>query len=313
VNDDAALSTLLERLGYHRLGGMHRAVYRHAKRAEVLKLALTRDPAEIQDARTSFRRALEISAEYAPLGLMPEVLEVGDDFRGTGYPWLRERYVPGDNLARMYLADPALWIGLLPRELARIYRIIKAGPVLDVQATWDDKLRDLSHPEGCEEEHAAVRRAGKYLRDHHVQGYQIHGDLHFGNMLAVQRANGERSLMLIDWEVSEVMPLGYEFAMLYTFLFDPTGQVQSDLVPAYRRRTPLRAMWEAIGPVLRQDLGVTFDEFVSALAFRMGNARLQQIERALARGDSVMAKNYYRDLRAYTRGELLTALPYPMA
>ena len=55
-------------------------------------------------------------------------------------------------------------------DLQRIYRIIKAGPVFDVRATWDEKLQDLAHPTGCDEEHAAVRRAGEYLRDDHARG-----------------------------------------------------------------------------------------------------------------------------------------------
>jgi len=311
VNNDPELNALLLRMGDQRIGGMHRAVYRHAKLEEVLKLALTRDPTLVQDARTAFRRALEVSAAYAPVGLMPEVLEFGDDFYGTGYPWLRERYVHGDSLARKYLLDPAGCIELLPEELARIYGIIKAGPVSDVRAMWDDKLQDLAHPDGCEKERAAVRRAGEYLREHHAEGHGIHSDVQFGNMLAVERAGGAENLMLIDWEVSEVMPLSYEFAMLYAFLFDPTAQVPGALVPAYRRQRSLRAVWDAIAPVLWRDLGITVEEFVSAFIFRMGNARLLQIESALARGDSTLAEDCYRDLRAYTSGELLTALPYP--
>jgi hypothetical protein len=67
---------------------------------------------------------------------------------------------------------------------------------------------------------------------HDVSSIEIGAkQIHFGNMLAVQRADGEQSLMLIDWEVSEVMPLGYEFVMLYTFLFDPTAQVQATWCP----------------------------------------------------------------------------------
>lgn len=67
-------------------------------------------------------------------------------------------------------------------------------------------------------------------------GCRIHGDLQFGNIRVLK--NNPGTMMLIDWEMSEIMPFGYEFAMLYTFLVDPNGQVEPTLRAAYYQQPP---------------------------------------------------------------------------
>lgn len=76
----------------------------------------------------------------------------------------------------------------------------------------------------------------------HVAVMQNHGLTDIVTILTTLREDGSRGLVLIDWEMSEVMPLDYEFAMLYIFLLDPVPQVEDELKPAYARLRPLRAV-----------------------------------------------------------------------
>lgn len=158
-------------------------VYLHRGRGEILKVAVTADPAQLEYKRADLAHCLEVSALYAAQGLMPEVLEVGQDFCGTGLPFLRERHVRGQNRGHAYLSDPQGWVDRLPGELDRIYRSIAATPRHDVRGTWAEKLRWLARPKGYDDLTAAVRQAGEYCHEHCATGYRIHGDLQFGNIL----------------------------------------------------------------------------------------------------------------------------------
>lgn len=298
-------------LGYHHIGGMTtNRVYLHPERCEVLKVALTTDVVALEYARASLRRALDISAVYADQDLMPRVFEVGDDYQGTGYPWLREQYIAGDNLGGAYLADPAFWTVQAPSELVRIVKRMAATHAEDVTATWRDKLAGMTCPPGYEDIYTQVHAAGTYLAQRYTTGHIIHGDLQFGNILAQRRGQAARCY-LIDWEVSEVMPLGYEFAMLYTFLLGPEDQVEPQYQQQYAERKPLRTFWAALAPRLVTDLGISEDEFKHSVSFRMGNGWLYQLDQALERGDGLRARQLAADLRSLLSGQCFDILPYP--
>jgi hypothetical protein len=134
------LDQLLDNIGYDHFGGLTNRVYCSRQQQEILKLGLAVEPVAVQEKLAAFQQCQEISCAYASEGLMPPVLEVGENFLGTGYPFLREQYVPGINLSAAYLENPAFWLERLPEELVRIYRNIQATASSDVTDTWQDKL-----------------------------------------------------------------------------------------------------------------------------------------------------------------------------
>lgn len=306
------VDAMAESLGYGRIGGMQtNRVYLADERGEILKVAVSTDPATLGYASADFRKCLELNALYVGKELMPEVLEVGDDFHRTGYPWLRERYVRGRNLAAEYIADPEYWTAHAPGEIVRLCRAMAETRSEDVSATWWDKIEGMTCPPGFEGVCGEVARAGEHLALRYTTGYPIHGDLQFGNIIA-RREDGVGRLSLIDWEVSEVMPLGYELAMLYTFLLGPEAQVEERYRQEYNRIKPLRGFWAGLAPLLLTELGVTEDEFRSSVVFRMGNGWLYRLDRAIRGGDQARARELERDLRSLVSYECFDVLPYPL-
>lgn len=305
------VDAMAESLGYRHIGGMRtNRVYLADERAEILKVCMAPDPATLEYATADFRKCLDLSSAYAGKGLIPEVLEVGTDFRGAGYPWLRERYVRGGNLAAEYIADPGFWTAHAPGEIVRLCKVMAETRSEDVSATWRDKIEGMTFPPGFGDICGEVARAGEHLALRYTTGHPIHGDLQFGNMIA-RREDGVGRLYLIDWEVSEVMPLGYELAMLYTFLLGPEAQVEEGYRQDYNRIKPLRGFWAGMAPLLLRELGVPEDEFRSSVVFRMGNGWLYQLDRAIRCGDEARARELERDLRSLVSGECFDVLPYP--
>jgi hypothetical protein len=276
-------------------------VYRHRERPEVLKVALDLDPASQLYARAQFRRCLAVSKVYAHQGVMPEVLVVGDDFSGSGLPWLRERFIEGQNLGAAYLDDPAFWTANAPALIVRLARILAGGPKRELRSVWEDKLAGMVCPLGYEELYTVVVESGRFLAENCRTGHIIHGDLQFGNLL-VQREGGAARMWLIDWEVSEVATLGYEFAMLYTFLLGPEDQVEARFRARYSVLKPLRAFWDALAPLLWDELSISKAEFRQSVVFRMGNGWLYQLDQALRRGDSTRANELARDIKSLVSG-----------
>lgn len=302
-------------LGYEPLGGIATRVYRGRERNEVLKLARDGREEEREEVFQSFRRCLAASRVYAAEGLMPEVLAVGSDFEGSGCPYLRERYVPGKNLAEAYLADPVSWDALLPEVLIRIYRRFLAGPVRDVTPAWDDNLR--WHDALRESEafprfatlHARVREAGERLREAAPCGPLIHGDLQLGNILAL---TGERAgeVMLIDWQESGYWPIAFDFTMLYTFLQGPVEQVEPHLQPFYEGQPPLRRLWETLAARLPAELGIG-GELGDFTLFRMGRGWLYKLDQALRAGDEAAATRWERSVTDLVEGRMYREWPLP--
>jgi hypothetical protein len=273
-------------------------------------VAIATDARSSRQKRADFQRVRHVSSEYAAQELMPEVLEVGDDFQGTRCPYIRERYVPGLNLAAAYLTAPEFWDRRVAQELIRIYRAIAGMGTYDVTDSWREKLAGVATVAGYEEVRDAIVRAGHFLLEQHPRGHRIHGDLQFGNIVA--RRDGDAAhLTLIDWEMSEVMPLGYEFAMLYTFLLDPAPQLEEPLRPNYRAATPLRRFWSAVAPALHTELGIGEAELKQLVLFRMGNAWLHRLDRALRDGDERTARRFEQKIDDLISGVCFTALPYP--
>ena len=305
--ETVCLDRQLAQAGYDYFGGLTNRVYRSRQGQEILKLGLVTKPDAVSGKLAAFRQCREISRAYAPAGLMPDVLAVGEDFLGTGYPYLREVYISGINLGAAYLENRTFWLDRLPEELVRIYRSIQATAGVDVRDTWQDKLAGMRCPPGCEEWYAQVRRAGQVIMQQCPVGWRIHGDLQFGNLLA--RKDQPGTVMLIDWEVSEVMPLAYEFAMLYTFLADPDGQVDPPLRDAYRRQAPLREMWQCVATSLTTQLGLEPAEMENAILFRMGNAWLYQLAQAHEAGDTARAEAFKAQLRALLDGDYFAQMP----
>jgi hypothetical protein len=87
-------------------GGGTNHVFVHRGRGELLRLAVTDDP-NVRDWKTQdFARCREASRRFAPRGLMPEVRDAGENWAGTGCPFLIERFVPGQNLGEAYANIP---------------------------------------------------------------------------------------------------------------------------------------------------------------------------------------------------------------
>jgi hypothetical protein len=306
---------MLHKLGYERLGGISTHVYRHRERAEILKLAVGGSAEERDDLLRSFRQCVAASRVYAADGLMPEVLEVGDSFAGTDCLYLRERSIAGRNLAEAYLAEPELWEARLPDLLIRIYQRFLAGPAWEITHAWDqnlrwhDELRSSRHFPRYTHLHAAIREAGLTLRDTARQGYLIHGDLQFGNILALE---GERSgeVMLIDWQESGFWPIAFDFAMLYTFLRGPSEQVEAHLEPVYRSGPPLRRLWQTLASRLQAQLGVG-EELRRFVLFRMGRGWLYKLDQALQAGDAEEANRWERAVAELVDGRTFREWPMP--
>ncbi len=307
------IDALAYRLGYQSIGGMStNRVYRYRERQEVLKIAVADDPITLEYARAQFQRCLAASRIYASYGLMPEVFAIGDNFHATGLPWLREQYIATDNLGAAYLGDPLFWTLHAPQEIVRIAMVMTMMHREDITATWHEKLAGMTCPPGSEDIYGAVVRAGEHLAERYATGHIIHGDLQFGNILVHREGEASR-LWLIDWEVSEVMPLGYEFAMLYTFLLGPEAQVEEQFQRRYGELKPLRAFWAALAPLLFAELGISEDELKDSVVFRMGNGWLYQLAQATQRGDASRAAELERALRNLVSGRCFDILPYPWA
>jgi Phosphotransferase enzyme family len=304
-----------QELGFERLGGISTQVYWSRERAEILKLAVCRNTDEREALLQSFRRCLATSRVYASEGLMPEVLEVGDDFAGTRCPYLRERYVAGKNLAEAYLIQPEYWDVRLPEELIRIYRRFRAGTSMRITASWDqnlhwhDELQSSAQFPRYAALHAGIREVGLTLRETARVGYLIHGDLQFGNILALE---GERSgeVMLIDWQESDFWPIAFDFAMLYTFLQGPAEQVEEPLQPIYRGRPPLRRLWQTLASRLHAELGMG-EELREFVIFRMGRGWLYKLDQALRAGDRNEANRWERAVVELIEGRTFREWPLP--
>jgi hypothetical protein len=306
----ADLDRIAARRGYAPIGGMatNRA-YRHATRPEVLKVALAAQGDARDEALGSFRQCAVASARYAASEIMPAALEIGSNWAGTGLPYLREQLVDGPNLAAAYLDDPAFWERELPREIVRIYGIIAEQPAVDVTETWTEKLAGVADPPGYEALAATVRAAGEWLRERAPRGWPIHGDLQWGNMVARRRPDGTGQITLIDWEMAEVMPLGYEFAMLYEFLHDPGPQVPAALRPAYAARRPLHAVWHALAPQLWGELALSPTELLQSVRFRMRVGQLERLDRAVRAGDAEGAERIAQALADELASAYFARLP----
>jgi hypothetical protein len=301
------LDRKLEGLGYHYLGGITNRVYRHPDRYEILKLGLESDPVQAQHKLLAFQKCQKISHRYVALGLMPEIYEVGQDFSGLGYPFLREQYVPGVNMGAAYLDKPAFWRAKLPQELTRIYKAVQEFDSLDITQTWQEKLEGMLCPEGYEDWFSQVQQIGIELKKRFAVGWRIHGDLQFGNILALRDQPG--GVMLIDWEMSEVMPLEYEFAMLFTFLSDPDGQVMSQFKSVYRQQAPLREMWDRISACMVNQFEWTPDELEKMIIFRMGNAWLYQLTKALEGRQGTRAAAFEKQMEELLNGRTFKRMP----
>jgi aminoglycoside phosphotransferase (APT) family kinase protein len=310
-----AVDAIVRQSGYRHLGGVSNRVYVDRANAEVLKLAVRKNAEECGEALQSFRACLAASCVYAPEGLMPEVLDVGSDFGGTGYPFLRERYVAGKNLAEEYLLRAEFWEERLPAALMEIYQRVLAGPSRNIihswdqNLTWHDELNSSEYFSRYAELHAAVKERGLLLRETAGEGFLIHGDLQFGNILAL---DGDRDgeVMLIDWQESGFWPLAFDFAMLYTFLMGPAEQVEDHLRPLYRSRPPLLGFWQALAPRLRSELGIG-EELREFVIFRLGRGWLYKLDQALRSGKSEEAERWGRAVAELLEGRIFDMWPLP--
>lgn len=310
------LADLLDRRGYVPLGGLSNRVFLHRERGEVLKLAVSEAPIPFPYRIAGFRACREASDLYASKGLMPEVLEVGEDFAGAGYPYLRERFIPGRVLTAAYLDNPSLWERRFPDEIVRIYRALLDSPPRDLATFWDeriealDELRRSPHFSRFGDFHAACRDAVLSLRERCATGYRLHGDLQFGNLIAAGDGGSDARVMLLDWELTAVLPLALEFAYFYAFLHDPVPQVEDHLKQEYARIRPLRRLWAVLAPCLRSEFGLRGDDLRDAiLVHRTG--RLFSLDRALRAGRDDDATYWERQLRQVVNGENFRLLPLP--
>lgn len=309
------LDTALRRCGYEQLGGVANRVFLHRGRGEVLKLAVSEDPVPFRYRIAGFRACREVSARYAPEGLLPEVLAAGEDFAGTGYPYLRERYVPGRNLAAAYLDDPAWWDARLPAEIVRLYTVMLDSPTRDAAGFWDEKLAKIEalrasphHPRFADLL-ARHRDATLAMRERHPTGHRLHGDLQFGNLLAPDAGPPGR-VMLLDWELTTVLPPVFEFAHFYAFLHDPVPQLEEGLQRGYRRLGPLRRLWVRLAPRLHSAFGIGGEEFRDAVLIHSGGG-IFWLDRALRAGRDAEAAYWERSVRRVVAGEIFAALPIP--
>lgn len=82
---------------------------------------------------------------------MPPVLDVEENFLGTGYSFLREEYIPGKTLSAAFLDAPEYWPKNFPNEIVRIYQSIQASSSTDIKDTWQDKIEGMLCPKGFKE------------------------------------------------------------------------------------------------------------------------------------------------------------------
>ncbi len=311
--DGTELDGALRQLGYEHIGGISNRVFLHRQRGEVLKLAVGVDSISLPYKLAGFQACLEAGAMYAPEGIMPEVLEAGADFAGTGYPFLRERYVPGRNLNEEYIQRPQFWDLRLPEELVRIYGKMLDGPTRDVSRFWDerleslDELRESPHFARFAPVHAACREAALFLKGRCTIGYRLHGDLQFGNLIA----RGDDGVMLIDWELTSYLPLVFEFAHFYVFLHDPVPQVEDHLKSAYAHFQPLRRLWEVLAPRLSSEFGIGGQEFEQAVLVH-ATGHIGWLDRALRLGRAEDADYWEWRLRRLVDGEVFRNLQVPI-
>lgn len=309
--DASSLRLSLAIAGYETLPSLSGDLFCHRGRAEVLRVATQGDAEDLKDAFAQFLRTGEFSRTRAGRRLVPEILEVGESLEGSGFPFLRERYVSGENMGRAYARDPTLWDARLADGLAGVYAALADEPAQDVGEAWERHLGWHAHlaasPAFDRFEHlyTAVREVGLWLRDHLPAGRPIHGDMHFGNILA--RDEPEGTIALIDWD-PQVMPLAYEAATLYTFMVDPRGEVERDLRSTYGELRPLRSLWERLAPRFGE-LGVTADHLRACVVFRMGRARVYFLDLALRQGADNEAAQWSAELSSMLSGTFFDDLP----
>ncbi len=298
-------------------GGTNQTFVHHA-RGEVLRLAVTDDP-EVRAWKTQdFARCRAASAHFAPLGLMPEVRDAGGDWAGTGCPYLIEQFVPGQNLSEAYANAPDFWDEHLPDEIVRVYReLLEAGgPPQNAAGFWQDKLdgldelRDSPHFARFADLYAACRAAVSSLAKRDPPFYHLHGDLQIANLLVTDARAGR--VLLIDWELTQRLPLAFEFAHFYQNLNDPVPQTPEPLKPFYERVRPLKQLWENLTPLLAAEFGVGGETFRQALLVH-GGGWLRWLDRALQSGNANEAVSWERKLRAPVNGETFRLPPPPRA
>jgi hypothetical protein len=308
--DSDRLDTLLSTQGYVYIGGVSQRAYLHAANEEILKVAVVHDDAEYRERLTAFGESQEAGQLYAHKGLMPEVLEVGGELEGMPYPYLRERYISGTSLSAAFLESPRFWVSHLPRELGRIYGAIRSRDAVDVRGAFESELRHLTRPAGYDTIHRHVQEAGEYLFGHHTRGYRIHGDLRFDAILATDEPERPGHVMLMNWENSRMMTLGYEFASLYVFLVDPMLSIETDTRMQYEEMPDLRDLWLALSPILRLDLEIEDDEFWASVLFRMGSAWLRELAGAMRRKEEIEVAQWEERLLRLVSKEYLQSFPY---
>lgn len=155
------LDQKLTRLGYKYFGGLTNCVYRSKQQEEILKLGVDIDPINLRGELAAFQGCQEISHIYAPKRLMPLVFAVGDNFQGTGYPFLQEQYVPSKNMSTAFLENPVYWEEHIPNELVTIYQSIQTTSSADTAETWQDKIDGMLCPKGSDDWYELVLQMGE--------------------------------------------------------------------------------------------------------------------------------------------------------
>ena len=311
------IARVVRERGYEPLaGGMTNHLFVHRRRGEVLRLAVTSDP-EVRGWKTQdFARCRAASPLFASCGLMPEVLDAGDDWGGTGCPYLVERFVSGRNLSEAYADAPDFWDERLPGEIVRIYQgLLEAGSPLEEAAgfwqdklAWLDELNDSPHFTRFADLHAVCRAAVLSLAERELPCPHLHGDLQLANLLVVDARAGR--LLLIDWELTQRLPLAFEFAHFYQNLYDPVPQTVDALRPYYERARPLKRLWENLAPRLAAEFGVGGETFRRAVIIHR-SGWLRPLDGALRAGDDEQAVHWERKLRAVVDGATFDVLPAP--
>lgn len=309
------LNVNLAAQGYEPLGGMTNRLFVHPKRGEVLRIAVTDDLDARRWKRQDFANCRAASPLFAPRGLMPEVLDGGDDWAGTGWPYLLERFVAGANLSVAYLADPGFWDEHLPGEIVRIYRALlaasgdaaeNAAPFWHNKAEWLDELRASPHFACYADLHAACRNAALALAQKPGVSHHLHGDLQLANLLVTKPGR----VLLLDWELTQNLPLAFEFAHFHANLLDPVPQISEDLKADYAAIRPLKKLWENLAPRLWTEFGVGGAALRRAiLVHRAG--WLFRLDRALAQGRPDQAELWQNKLGDYVSGKVFQQLPVP--
>lgn len=312
------LACVARERGYAPLaGGMTNQLFVHHGRGEVLRLAVTDDP-NVRGWKTQdFANCRVASLRFALRGLMPEVFDAGENFAETGCPYLVERFIPGQNLSEAYANAPDFWDERLPGEIVRVYReLLEAGgPPQDAAGFWQDKLAWLDellaspHFARFADLHAACRSAVLSLAERALPFHHLHGDLQLANLLVVEGTVPPR-ILLIDWELTQRLPLAFEFAHFYANLHDPVPQMPPPLQPFYERVRPLKWLWENLAPRLAAEFGVDGETFRQTVLVH-SSGWLRWLDRALRSGSDDEAAYWERKLRALVNGETFRLLPPP--